>query len=190
MQNEEAHQQWPVCSTAPPFERTPEPLSLWGTWKTASTHNWSRQQNHRKKHNNQKNTKTLWHYASMLHSFPSLLSWIKVPRSMLAARLVSSLGAHGGKVEHAIRRAAIGRFVEVGESQFQIASLQSPSNFSTVPLVPLGWARGFDETIEWESYPKYQRKPRVTVSFPSNNNSRKSHKPTFGSFTIIISRMR
>lgn len=80
MQNEQAHQQWPVCSTAPLFERTPEPLSLWGTWKIASTHNWSKQQNHRKKHNNHKNTKTLWHYASVFQSFPSLLSWIKVPR--------------------------------------------------------------------------------------------------------------
>lgn len=48
--------------------------------------------------------------------------------STLYARLVSSLGAHGGKVEHSIRRAAIGRFVEVSESQFQIASLQSPSS--------------------------------------------------------------
>lgn len=80
MQNEQAHQQWPVCSTAPPFERTPEPLSLWGTWKTASTHNWSKQQNHRKRDNDHKNTKTPWHYASVFHSFPSLLSWINVPR--------------------------------------------------------------------------------------------------------------
>lgn len=128
----------------------------------------------------------LWHYASVFHSFPSLLSWIKVPRSML----VSSLGAHGGKVEHSIRRAAIGRFVEVGESQFQIASLQSPSNLST-PLVPLGWARGFDETIESESFkniPNTTRKPRVAQgwlsAFQVDNYSHKSHTNTFGEFTI------
>lgn len=92
--------------------------------------------------------------------------------STLYARLVSSLGAHGGKVEHSIRRAAIGRFVEVGESQFQIASLQSPSNLSTVRIgiIP--------------KYPKHHKKTKGGCQLQVDNYSHKSHTNTFGEFTI------
>ena len=103
------------------------------------------------KNNNNNNTHT--HYETMALCFnSSLLAFTPFiakgsTLTSSAAKLMSSLGAHGGKVEHSIRRAAIGRFVEVSESQFQIASLESASNLPTVPLVSLGWARGFDEKI-------------------------------------------
>ena len=119
----------------------------WG--KTYNNNNNKKKKKKKKNNNNNNNT----HYETMALCFnSSLLSFTPFiakgsTLTSSAAKLMSSLGAHGGKVEHSIRRAAIGRFVEVSESQFQIASLESASNLPTVPLVSLGWARGFDEKI-------------------------------------------